>query len=267
MFRKKVIAIFILIIGTVSNLMAHPGGHYHPGDGTVFNTWRLNNGKQIVGNFYSFQQNRVWLEWENGLLTSYSMQDFIRQDQQLLIKKINTISAINRIPDFAPQETGSHISFNPLPAIILISFLLLYLFIKNELQWKISLPLLNNKYALAVGCIMLVVLSCKKTTETITTTTPPTTTIVVPKTSTGWLDTVFTAWKPSVTTNFDNTYYYVNATGFPNHNMMVGITNWQQQVPIPQNYTGTNSWSIPLQPVMSSSPLSTKSNLMKGAVA
>ena len=81
------------------------------------------------------------------------------------------------------------------------------------------------------------------------------------------MDSVFAAFKPSVNTNFDNTYYYVSATGFPNHNMMVGITSWQQQVPIPQNYTGTNSWSIPLQPVMAAVPLSTKSNFMKGAVA
>jgi hypothetical protein len=49
--------------------------------------------------------------------------------------------------------------------------------------------------------------------------------------------------------------------------MMTGITSWQQQVPIDQPYTGTNSWSIPLQPVYADIPLSTKKNLMKGAVA
>ena len=49
--------------------------------------------------------------------------------------------------------------------------------------------------------------------------------------------------------------------------MMIGITSWQQQVPIPQSYTGTNSWSIPLQPAYAQIPLSTKANLMKGAVA
>ena len=49
--------------------------------------------------------------------------------------------------------------------------------------------------------------------------------------------------------------------------MMIGITSWQQQVPIPQPYNGTNSWSIPFQPEYAAVPLSTKSNLMKGAVA
>ena len=48
---------------------------------------------------------------------------------------------------------------------------------------------------------------------------------------------------------------------------MVGIKSWQQQVPIPQPYTGSNHWSIPLSPVYETNPLSTKSNFMKGAVA
>ena len=48
---------------------------------------------------------------------------------------------------------------------------------------------------------------------------------------------------------------------------MIGITSWQQQVPISQPYTDNNSWSIPLQPAYATTPLSTKTNLMKGAVA
>jgi hypothetical protein len=74
-------------------------------------------------------------------------------------------------------------------------------------------------------------------------------------------------FKAFVTTRWDNNYYYVASGGMPQHNMMVGITSWQQQVPIPQAYTGSNSWSIPLQPAYADVPLSTRTNLMKGAVA
>ncbi len=49
--------------------------------------------------------------------------------------------------------------------------------------------------------------------------------------------------------------------------MMTGITNWQQQVPIPHDYAGNNSWAIPIQPTLSANPLSTKENFMKGAIA
>ncbi len=70
-----------------------------------------------------------------------------------------------------------------------------------------------------------------------------------------------------VSTSFDDTYFHVASNGLPDHGMMVGITNWQQQVPLAQNYTGNNSWSIPLKPELAEKPLSTKTNLLKGAIA
>ncbi len=59
----------------------------------------------------------------------------------------------------------------------------------------------------------------------------------------------------------------VESTGLPEHQMMVGITSWQQQFPFPQPYTGTNSWHIPLQGVLSDSPVSGKTALFRGAIA
>jgi len=49
--------------------------------------------------------------------------------------------------------------------------------------------------------------------------------------------------------------------------MMVGITNWQQQVPTVQPYTGENAWKIPVKPVISKNPISAKNNLFRGAIA
>lgn len=49
--------------------------------------------------------------------------------------------------------------------------------------------------------------------------------------------------------------------------MMVGITAWQQQVPIPQPYTGANAWQIPLHPVMAVEPMSAKDHFFRGAIA
>ncbi len=79
--------------------------------------------------------------------------------------------------------------------------------------------------------------------------------------------TAFAPYKPLVTTRWDNTYFYIESNGLPAHNMMVGIINWQQQVPTNQPYTGSNAWSIPLGPTLSTNPLSTKTNFMKGAIA
>jgi hypothetical protein len=89
----------------------------------------------------------------------------------------------------------------------------------------------------------------------------------IPKTSTGFIDSAFSVYKPSITTRWDERYFYIASRGIPTHPMMVGITSWQQQVPLHQDYTGNNSWSIPLQPVYAEMPLSTKTNFMKGAIA
>ncbi|WMP18759.1 YHYH protein [Thiothrix lacustris] len=70
-----------------------------------------------------------------------------------------------------------------------------------------------------------------------------------------------------VKTSEDSDYLNVESNGLPEHNMMVGITNWQQQVPLPQNYTGQNSWKIPLKPVLADEPMSTKDHFHKGAIA
>ena len=120
--------------------------------------------------------------------------------------------------------------------------------------------------------IFSILIACSKSTTTNSnnTTTNPIVipiTVTIPKTSFGFMDSAFAAFKPSISTSWDDTYFYIASTGIPNHNMMIGITNWQQQVPITQPYNGTNSWSIPLQPVYATIPLSTKTNLMKGAVA
>lgn len=64
----------------------------------------------------------------------------------------------------------------------------------------------------------------------------------------------------------DENYYYIESDGLPDIKMMVGIRSWQQQLPLPQNYTGTNSWQIPKNPEPADSPVSLRDNLMNGAV-
>ena len=50
--------------------------------------------------------------------------------------------------------------------------------------------------------------------------------------------------------------------------MMIGITAWQQQVPIPQCYVGTNAWSIPMNPTIAATPVPVNQNhFLRGAIA
>ncbi len=66
---------------------------------------------------------------------------------------------------------------------------------------------------------------------------------------------------------WDEDFLYVESNGMPDHRMMVGITAWQQQVPLPQSYTGENAWQIPLHPVPAKNPMSAKDNFFRGAIA
>ena len=78
---------------------------------------------------------------------------------------------------------------------------------------------------------------------------------------------VFEAFAPKVSVRWDERFLFIESNGMPAHNLMVGITNWQQQVPLPQNYTGANAWQIPLAPVVSKTPVSIKGRFLRGAIA
>ena len=65
----------------------------------------------------------------------------------------------------------------------------------------------------------------------------------------------------------DANYLYLESSGIPAHKMMVGITAWQQQVPLPQDFTGGNAFRIPRNPVFSDRPILAKNALFSGAIA
>ena len=78
---------------------------------------------------------------------------------------------------------------------------------------------------------------------------------------------LFDPFAERVKVRFDRDFLYVESNGMPDHPMMIGITAWQQQVPLPQPYTGNNAWRVPLHPVPAKNPLSAKTNFFRGAIA
>ena len=81
------------------------------------------------------------------------------------------------------------------------------------------------------------------------------------------IEATFRPWKPKVVTRHDAAYFYVESNGMPDHRMMVGITAWQQQTPLPQPYTGDNAWRFPLFARPATAPLSAKDHFFRGAIA
>lgn len=78
---------------------------------------------------------------------------------------------------------------------------------------------------------------------------------------------LFDPFRKHVQVRWDDDFLYVESDGMPDHPMMIGITAWQQQVPLPQQYTGNNAWRIPLNPVPARKPMSAKTGFFRGAIA
>lgn len=72
---------------------------------------------------------------------------------------------------------------------------------------------------------------------------------------------------PRLELKWDGDFLYVGSKGWPDHSMMVGITAWQQQVPLPQSYLGENAWRVPLHPVVSKQPQVVENHFLRGAIA
>lgn len=81
----------------------------------------------------------------------------------------------------------------------------------------------------------------------------------------GYVPASVTPWRAAtgVEVTCDSTYAAIASTGIQSrHVMMRGIRATNQQVPIPQNFTGSNAWRIPLTPVVSA----TKTSALDGPI-
>ena len=247
--------IWILIaLWFTSPIFAHVGGH-----NSVKNEIFYVKNKPTEGHFLMTKNAKVFIELSNGKIISAPLTDFSFENQYNLSQKITLMKQLNHKKHLV-ETKYSGLKINLLSFLIFISIIgITFLLIQKRNNNQFS------KYSYLLGSFVVFIYACK-TTETVSPTNTTTTTTVT-KTDPAFIETVFSSFKTLVKTRYDDTYFYVESEGIPLHNMMLGITNWQQQVPIPQGYTGLNAWTIPLKPEFATTPLSLKTNFMKGAVA
>ncbi len=252
---KLKILLLALCCGLSSRLAAHTPD-YGP---VTLRHWTMpGTHKTLDGAFLMYKNHQVYIEERNHRVSHFPLTDFSPADQAFALKKNAWVQQLNAEFSAAHARPAAV----PAPASFPVRLLLLavalgligwyVLAMADKERLKYLRPL-----ALAVGVMVLFGFT-KKVLQAQQTTTDP---LV--------LDAAFTPFKPQVSTYWTSTYFYVQSKGIPTtHRMMAGITGWQQQVPIPQCYVGSNAWPIPLNPVVAATPVPVNaSHFYRGAIA
>ena len=226
-------------------------------DKVILHEWTVSKDTKIHASFLMFKNNEVYLEKDNAEVVHFPLTYFSQTDRQYVQLRINKIQNLNSENTSSYKRTVSTIDVIDYKKIIvfaamLIAILLLTYFFagKNKLKYISyfsTVAVLSVLYSFKVNPLML------------------TTSITDPLS----IDSAFVPFKPNVVTSWDANYFYVESFGIPTtHNMMIGITNWQQQVPIPQCYLKPNAWMIPLNPTLAAVPVPVNpAHFTRGAIA
>lgn len=248
--KKTLLIVLFLIVSTFSNAhtINHPGEH--------LKTWTLVNHQRIEGSIHLIKNGLVYIEDEHNNVQPIPFSSFSKADLEFIHKKEVQIANYNNIQIDPINNNNSNNYSNDLFLVFSVIGLLLFLaslIVFPQIKDQKGIP------ALMLGILIFFLASFTSFPKK----------LLQVNTSPLFLDSAFTPFKPNIATHWDSTWFYVESNGIPTtHPMMAGITAWQQQVPIPQCYTGNNAWMIPLNPVISANPIPVNpAHFSRGAIA
>lgn len=247
---KRVLALLLLVFASQS--FAHDVNY----DRVTPRTWSIpKEGRELNGTFFMHKADQVYLEDAQGVVFTVPFNDLSVADQDFIrakddrITRLNSSAAVN-------QEAAHSIPYGEYAffiGILMVLGLLAIRYLEKD-RLRYVLPVLG------FGVMVVLYSFTGKPSYMMQAANDPVA-----------MDSAFAPFRPNVHTFWDTTYFHVESRGIPvTHEMMVGISNhgWQQQVPIPQCYMDTNSWSIPLHPVMAANPIPVDSvHFTRGAIA
>lgn len=259
---KTIFRIFVVVLFFAHPvfLAAHDGHTSQHSESTRI--WRYQDKSYAEeGSFLFFKDGRVYVTNVNGAVVSLALDQLSWMDKNYVKRKIKRIEKINGVQVYELAHDERLIEKVPIFMSIAIALTFLVVVAWNIAfhQFRFHSYSINKGIALiGFSSFVLFLFGCKDEVATL---------VASIKADPTTINNAFAPYSSIVSTRWDDTYFYVESNGIPSHNMMVGITNWQQQVPIPQSYKAGNAWSIPLTSELSTNPLSTKTNFMKGAIA
>ena len=302
MFKNfKLFILLSVLILSFFNGFSHTGKHSK--DSKV---WLIQNStKTINARYISLNEQRVYLiDNKTQRVVNFPITDFSMEDQFLFLKQHELSERINQKQTSKIHlEISDFKKINKTKAGIFL-FIFLLLITSLILSFRVSKVRKPASIRLFCSLFVLIVIACSPEEEinvpdgieasipptppeedtsidTSTSDSNSTTPTIDPNTSSDSnssnnespIDSLISSITShfqefsGVTITSDDDYFYISSFSWPEHGMGVGITSWQEQVPIPQNYTGENKWVIPLNPEIANEPLRTSDHLLKGALA
>ena len=240
-FLKTLVLFLLLLAPCLSD------AHFISQQDLPAHEWKLINGQTISGYFLYSRGEKVFLQRKENGVVAVDLKMLAPADLKSVQERVSRINKMNGLKTVdAPART---LNWSLILAVVL-TFAVIAIVITS-----------GRKYVLPFALVIIIAAGYSFRSGV-----PP---LLRSITSPATIDSAFAPFVPNVVTSWDTTYFYVECLGIPTtHSMMTGITSWQQQVPIPQCYTGTNHWSIPLNPVISSSPIPVDSiHFTRGAIA
>lgn len=249
--------ITIICLATILSLCAY--GHNVNYKNIDLRKWHLlNDGNSIEGSFYMIKDSNVYIENAENKIIELPLRSLSETDQEYIRNKHNHILELNE--QLSIKRDYEHDSLPGIQTKIIFWVILLAGF--SVFVWSKTYRD-KRRYLLPVwitGVVFTLFSFTNGIMKAMKTITSP-----------AFIDSAFTPFKPEIHTFWDTSYFYVESRGIPTtHTMMVGISNrgWQQQVPIPQCYIGSNAWPIPLNPELATTPIPVDSiHFTRGAIA
>ena len=170
---------------------AHPGGHYSDRDKQFLNSWTLRTGETVRGNFSRADHEFLYLENEKGVF-SVPISALSDNDQKMVMFKISRLEKLNESHSLQPPIKKKLNQNLFLAGMVSLIFLLLLAPKKRVVLAAIAGSLFIYACSKAVGSPV-----------------NPVATSPIPKTRTTFLDSAFNDFKPSISTRYDDKYFYL----------------------------------------------------------
>jgi hypothetical protein len=220
-----------------------------------WSTWHLSNSNdELNASLLYGDDDSVTLMMPSEQLYKIAYSDLTEKDAELAATQVAHIQELNgQKPTATSRFQKKNLSTKGYILLAFIAMTLVAWLSRNQIKKK------RNLIYLGTMLVLLASFTTRQLRDLLSITDP----LVV--------DEAFQPFVPEIHTYFDDNYFYVESRGIPKtHEMMVGISNhgWQQQVPIPQCYIGTNAWPIPLNPALATDPIPVDSvHFTRGAIA